>query len=113
MSDLLILRDVYYIALDPKQDRGEQKSWDYPPLDEDQFFTVGDNSARSKDGRLWPGSGASDRPYKYGQLPHYVRRDLLIGKALFIYWPDTKYKIRTPLFNVPYFPNFGDMELVR
>jgi len=43
----------------------------------DQFFALGDNSPQSKDSRLWatPLTG------------YYVERDLLIGKALFIYWP--------------------------
>ncbi len=66
----------------------------------DQFFVLGDNSECSKDGRLWG--------------PEYwVSRDLLIGKALFIYWPHSWDKI--PYVNVPfpYFPNFARMGLVR
>jgi signal peptidase I len=43
------------------------------PLREDQFLALGDNSAESKDSRLWE--------------KHYVSRELLIGKALIIYWP--------------------------
>ena len=43
-------------------------------LGPDQFFMLGDNSAASKDGRLW------DEDW-------FVRCDLLIGKALLIYWP--------------------------
>ena len=35
---------------------------------------LGDNSAQSSDGRLWVGEW-------------WVERELLIGKALFIYWP--------------------------
>ncbi len=42
--------------------------------DKDQFFVLGDNSAQSSDGRLWKGE-------------YWVDRELLIGKALFIYWP--------------------------
>ena len=46
----------------------------------DKFFVLGDNSAKSKDGRLWG--------------PEYwVSRELLIGKALFIYWPHSWNKI--------------------
>ena len=66
----------------------------------DQFFVLGDNSAKSKDGRLWG--------------PEYwVSRELLIGKALFIYWPHSWNKI--PYVNIPfpYFPNFARMGLVR
>lgn len=43
------------------------------PLGPDQFFVLGDNSPASSDARLW------------GQ--HYVDRELLVGKALMIYWP--------------------------
>jgi signal peptidase I len=39
-----------------------------------EFFPMGDNSPSSSDGRYW---------YK----SEYLTRDLLIGKALFIYWP--------------------------
>ena len=42
--------------------------------EKDQFFVLGDNSAQSSDGRLWVGEW-------------WVERELLIGKALFIYWP--------------------------
>jgi len=42
-----------------------------------------------------------------------VPRDLLIGKALFIYWPHSWNRI--PYVNIPFpfFPNFGRMGLVR
>jgi signal peptidase I len=67
----------------------------------DQFFVLGDNSARSKDGRLW------------GPNNYWVPRELLIGKALFIYWPHSWNKV--PYLNLPfpYFPNFARMGLVR
>ena len=42
--------------------------------EKDRFFVLGDNSAQSSDGRLWVGEW-------------WVERELLIGKALFIYWP--------------------------
>ena len=69
-------------------------------LKTDQFFVLGDNSAKSKDGRLWGPD-------------HCVPRDLLIGKALFIYWPHSW--DRLPYVNsipFPYFPNFSRMGLV-
>ena len=64
-------------------------------LEEDQFFPLGDNSPQSKDARLW-----SD----YGTPPHYVKRELLLGKALIIYWP---HRWR------PFLPNFTRMGLIR
>lgn len=59
----------------------------------DQFLPMGDNSPQSLDGRVWGG-------------PNYVERDLLIGRALFIYWPH--------MLNEPApMPNFGEMGFIR
>ncbi|MHC4401331.1 MAG: signal peptidase I [Planctomycetota bacterium] len=76
------------------------------PLEEDQFLVLGDNSAESKDSRLWEGGGLP-------RLPHYVSRELLIGKALFIYWPHSLDRI--PGTDIPawFFPNFWRMWFVR
>lgn len=119
ISHLRVLRDIYYIADrwdssghdlyfpagDAKLEREMQPSQDTRYVDfelgPDQFFVLGDNSAMSKDGRLWG--------------PNYwVPRQLLIGKALMIYWPHSW--DRLPYFNsipCPYFPNFSRMRLVR
>ncbi|HLA83253.1 MAG TPA: signal peptidase I [Thermoguttaceae bacterium] len=72
------------------------------PLDKDQFLMFGDNSAQSKDSRLWEGQ-------------HYVDRELLVGKALFIYWPHSWNKIWVGKTEItfPFFPNFKRMGLVR
>lgn len=61
----------------------------------DQFLPMGDNSPKSLDGRLFPGG------------KNYVERDLLIGRAMLIYWPHTLNK------PVKYFPNFGRMGFIR
>jgi signal peptidase I len=119
---LRVLRDVYYLALE----RGGQTNFDYnlhvteeeiqsvfsDPLQwestelfekrrfvefqmgEDEFFPLGDNSPQSKDARIW-------------EPPPYVRRELLTGKALFIYWP---HHWRRP---VPFLPNFERMGFIR
>ncbi len=60
----------------------------------DQFLPMGDNSPKSLDGRVWPG-------------PHFVDRDLLIGRAMLIYWPHTLNK------PIKYLPNFGRMGFIR
>jgi hypothetical protein len=65
-----------------------------------QFFVMGDNSAMSKDARLWGPD-------------HFVPRDMLIGKALLIYWPHSWDKIPYVNIPLPYFPNFARMGLVR
>ena len=62
--------------------------------DQDQFMPMGDNSTESLDARIWPGN-------------NYFERDMLIGRALIIYWPHTLNK------PVPYFPNFGRMGFIR
>ena len=112
VSHIKIFRDIYYIAVFNRgQDRHEDTLTDHrdteiqlKPADpahpeKDEFFVLGDNSAQSSDGRLW-----------HGQF--WVERELLIGKALFIYWPHGWQIPYVPLpFNlVPYFQR---MHLVR
>ncbi len=63
--------------------------------EKDQFFPMGDNSTASLDARVWPGPD------------NFVERDLLIGRAIFVYWPHT---LNEP---IPYFPNFGKMKFIR
>jgi signal peptidase I len=78
----------------------------------DQFLMLGDNSAESKDSRLWEGDD---------DTPFYVARDLLKGKALWIYWPHSWDRIpgsdRIGWFPngiwLPLFPNFSRMGFVR
>ncbi len=131
-----VLRDVYYIADGTQYDRNRQSrtlldydgeghpGWNDPSpgeimdilvqpqlwsqtrlfdarreaifqLQEDQFFPLGDNSAESLDGRLWSIN------------QQFVPRHMLIGKALFVYWPHSKNK------PVPYFPNFSRMKFIQ
>ncbi len=111
LSHLAVFRDIYYIADDLSysesnlreatvRNQFERKDAEYS-LKADQFFVLGDNSAWSKDGRLW------------GPDNYWVPRELLIGKALFIYWPHSWNKI--PYVNIPFpmFPNFARMGFVR
>ncbi|MCA9118500.1 MAG: hypothetical protein KDA79_25740, partial [Planctomycetaceae bacterium] len=71
----------------------------------EKYFMLGDNSPASKDGRLW----AED------MISSYVDRDLLIGKALFVYWPHAEYFVQIPGLGVrvPLMPNFRRMGFVR
>ncbi|MGI8980497.1 MAG: signal peptidase I [Pirellulaceae bacterium] len=64
-------------------------------LQKDQFFPMGDNSPQSQDARIWP------------TPEHYVDRDLLIGRAMCVYWPHT--------WNSPvwFTPNPGEMRRIR
>jgi signal peptidase I len=63
-------------------------------LGANQFFPMGDNSPASLDARVWGG-------------PPHVEGDMLIGRALFVYWPHSKNK------PIPYFPNFERMKFIR
>ena len=69
-------------------------------LGPDQYFALGDNSPNSSDSRFWTGE-------------HYFDRDLLIGKAFFIYWPRAlvpswhwEISVAGREFRVPFFPNY-------
>jgi len=135
VSHIRLSRDIYYIAVDdttPSEvpndfknqppDLGDAGTWaerfaaanmrsvEFPlaPPDsrhpeQDQFFVLGDNSASSLDGRLWRTKGSE----------YWVSRKLLIGKALYIYWPHSWDEV--PYLHIPlyYFPNFKRMHLVR
>ena len=76
-------------------------------LAEDQFLVLGDNGACSRDSRLWENSG----------FEFYVKRELLIGKAIFVYWPHSWDEMPIPFTDAkipfPFFPNFEKMRLVR
>lgn len=116
---LRVLRDVYYVATDGKSGH-EYRGWyaekvreelqspgSWPTttlfdshrpfeiaMEADQLFPLGDNSPQSYDARMWLGH-------------HFVQQDLLIGKALMIYWPHPWYR------PIPYLPNFRRMQLIR
>jgi signal peptidase I len=66
----------------------------------DQFFMMGDNSPASLDARLWTDE-------------KYVARDLLIGKALLIFWPHSFGKLPGTNLPFPFFPNFARMGAIR
>ena len=72
-------------------------------LGEGQFLALGDNSGESRDSRLWAGEG----------IGHEVPRELLIGKALFIYWPHSTNRIPGTSIPFPFFPNFKRMHIIR
>jgi signal peptidase I len=75
-------------------------------LKADQFFALGDNSAKSQDSRLWESTTGKNNPWT-------IQRDLLKGKALFIYWPHTWNRI--PYVNIPFpfFPNYSRMHFIK
>lgn len=75
-------------------------------LKPDQFFCCGDNSPQSLDGRLWGAPNpwvARDFGSDYGVVP----RELMLGKAFFVYWPSLL-KGQGP---IPV-PDFGRMRFI-
>jgi len=109
-SHLRLRRDVYYtdphrhvrdgFGGPPGGNRWEQDAMAYW-LGPGEFMMLGDNSPQSKDSRLW-----DEREY-------FVSRELMIGKALFIYWPHGLDHLPGTDVWFPLFPNFGRMGFVR
>lgn len=83
-------------------------------LEEDQFFPMGDNSPESLDARCWAGTkaqrqlprGVNQDAWRWSN-DSFVPRELLVGKALVVFWP---HSWNSP---VPFTPNFKRMKLIR
>ena len=109
VTGLRVLRDLFYIAAVDVEGNGrviEDDSLEFP-LTEGQYLMLGDNSAASKDSRLWLDG-------------HHVDRRLLIGKALVVFWPHAvpaswsiPLRFRGWDLRLPSWPNFGRMRFVR
>lgn len=107
IAHLQVLRDIYYLAGSGMRAGGsDNPNGEEFPLQADQFFMLGDNSAASLDARYW------EDPRTFKPL-NYVDRELLIGKALMIYWPHSLNEIPGTSIPFPFFPNFSRMGLVR
>jgi signal peptidase I len=127
---LQVFRDIYYVSISqsirPSDDPGQEtlvshavlkqismspRDWGTPrvhdildqrlrsnkpmfQLKAEQFMPMGDNSPASSDARIWDG-------------PPYVSEELLLGRAMFVYWP---HSLNKP---IPYFPNFKHMGPIR
>jgi hypothetical protein len=107
---LRMLRDVYYIssgAASALVGRTPEEEYLGFPLEEGQYFMLGDNSSASKDSRAW-------------ERLHHVDRRLIIGRAVAIFWPHAipaKWSIPLRIggmeVRLPSWPNFGRMGFVR
>jgi len=99
-------RDAYYQPRLPLASpaRGVERPISLGP---DDFFVLGDNSAASKDSRVW----TEVDPWLFpGGLPEpgVVPRRLLIGRAFFVYFPAPHEGLR----GLP-IPDFGRMRFIR
>lgn len=74
-------------------------------LGPDQYFTCGDNSPASDDGRLWRTTD-SWVAHEIDPTVGVVARPLLIGKAFFVYFPSADWSRRIPV------PDFGRMRWI-
>lgn len=110
LTHVAVARDVYYY-LDPRQaaswmPRGGWGGEETPiELRAGEYFMLGDNTAASKDSRLWDEVGdhllARGERHQLGTVPE----DQVIGKAFFVYWPAMQ---RVPWFeNVPKLSRWG------
>ncbi|MBX3365413.1 MAG: signal peptidase I [Phycisphaeraceae bacterium] len=114
LFDVAIYRDVHYRAdIYPSllQNGGEPALGTHPlrspALGADDFFVCGDNTGSSSDSRLW----ASSHPWVFETFPDsrtgLVPRELLIGKAFFVYFPAPQPVGRLVI------PDFGRMRFIR
>ncbi len=83
-------------------------------LREGEYFMLGDNTAASKDSRLWDEVGPHLRDrgetFQLGTVP----RDQLIGKAFFVYWPAGHRIDWLPLLDrIGIIPDVGRMRWIR
>ncbi len=102
-------RDIYYQPGNALTLNGPSLSTSpFQPLilRDDQFFCCGDNSPQSQDGRLW-GYPEAWVSREFGRYAGVVPRDLLMGRAFFVYWPSLiKGKGMFPV------PDFGRMRMI-
>jgi signal peptidase I len=88
LSHIAIFRDIYYTTPSQQLNDACFASTGHPfKLGPDEFFVLGDNSPASHDSRLWSNKGVGingELVYRPGIVPH----DYLVGKAVFVYWPN-------------------------
>jgi hypothetical protein len=121
LAHLVVDRDVYYYA-DPRS-RLLDLNWappdgwaspDHPLLlRAHEYFMLGDNTAASKDSRLWDRAASTLRArgedFQLGTVP----RDQLIGQAFFVYWP-AGFRLPVPILDrYGIIPNVGRMRWIR
>lgn len=123
LAHLVVDRDEHYfndtrIAALPMLDWAPREGWggsDSPiMLRPGEYFMLGDNTAASKDSRLWEVVGPHLRErgsaFQLGTVP----RDQLIGRAFFVYWPSGHRLDWAPLLGrFGIIPDVGRMRWIR
>jgi signal peptidase I len=121
---LIVERDVHYFTEPHSRlldlSWAPEDGWATPDcpvlLRENEYFMLGDNTAASKDARLWDRAAASLRSrgeaFQLGTVP----RDQLIGEAFFVYWPAghrLEWLPIPPLNRIGIIPDVGKMRWIR
>lgn len=122
LKHLRVERDIYYMnaAFDSRVWVSQWCRYGWGTMNnpiyirDGEYYFLGDNSAASKDSRLWDhiGPHLADRgmDFQLGTVPE----DQLVGRAFFVYWPSG---IRLPgiplLDRVGVVPNVGRMRWIR
>lgn len=124
LTHVVVERDVYYyhdsrmgpVMAGPRwaPKLGWGSANDPIMLRDGEYFMLGDNTAASKDSRLWDvvGPHLRDRgeAFQLGTVP----RDQLIGKAFFVYWPAGHRIDWLPILNrFGIIPDVGRMRWIR
>ncbi len=110
ITHLSLWRDVFYTVRMSNGAPVPRGGPDNPVvLGKDEYFTLGDNSPLSQDGRYWTDSvhlPAEDVEAQAGVVP----ARFLLGKALLVYWP-AGYRLYYD--SAPdLIPNFGEMRFI-
>lgn len=87
-SHVAVFRDIHYTGSEFAGGRNYGRAIEGAPfkLEKNEFFVLGDNSPNSSDSRWWRvnGRGNNKKTYRPGTVP----RDYMVGKAIFVYWPN-------------------------
>jgi len=80
-------------------------------LGDDDFFAAGDNSASSRDSRLWEAVNPWVEDLTHAQVG-VVPGDMLMGEAVVVFWPAANTLSLGPI-RLPFIPDIGRMRLIK